>query len=234
MRALLLAVVALCGCYSPAVLHGPRTLEPGAYELQMGVVAGRQPRDQGAVPEGSICPAVWRLVDDCRREGWDGGPADFRLGLRVGALDRLEAGVEFSSFAMQLDALLQIVRSPAFDLAIDPTLFAGLVPGGEYLVDDPAAVVVAMRAPLIAGLNVTEQNTLVLYGGPSWIPTRHDDRVRAEAGIGWELRGINRVRLVPTFGVTTPYDTASSVGFFGALGLAVGLEGTRDYAGTGW
>jgi hypothetical protein len=132
------AVVVLCGCPNPNTYQTPRTLDPGA--IQVNIAA----EGIGASYGGG---SVW-------------APMLPSVGVRVGVADGLDLGFREQNFdSLGADAKIRLVKG-SFDLALDPGLqvfYANI--------DSEGLGVFYFHLPVLLGFNVSRNVSIVLSPG---------------------------------------------------------------------
>jgi hypothetical protein len=132
------AVALLCGCPNPNTYQTPRTLDPGA--IQVNIAA----EGIGANYSGG---SVW-------------APMLPSVGVRVGVADGLDLGFREQNFdSLGADAKIRLVKG-SFDLALDPGLqifYANI--------DNEGLGVFYFHLPVLLGFNVSKNVSIVASPG---------------------------------------------------------------------
>jgi hypothetical protein len=187
--------LALAGCGGFAQMGRARTLDPGQWEFGAGLtlvgkvdpsyVPGDPPAADSYISPGGFSP---------------------ELTVGVGATPRIELGVRAYPLGGELGVKAQLLRGQVVDLAIAPSVFAGLYqrPGDEGGV--------YARLPILAGINLGARTSIVLapeaawaldsggdplpelWGGTAAVHHRAQDGTQLALGVTW-LRFGRRVPL---------------------------------------
>ncbi len=211
MRRYLLGTLLLAGaCASPTPHLSPRTLPAGGVQHVLGLEAAVV---QSCESDSCMMAAIL-------------APS---YGLRIGVLDRLELGGRLSLLEGRLDAKAQLLRTDLLDVAVAPQVAVARI----GLSDSVARQVVSLigSAPLLVGVNATDDVSIVAFGGPS---SGTDFRsyswpIWADAGLGVDVRVSPSVRLQPTVAMSyVGGDTLRNALHGPFVGLALGLgDGPR-------
>lgn len=151
---------------------------------------------------------------------------------RIGLADKLELGLHFSHLSsIGADFKWNPVRTEGFDLAIDP--------GAQvfYIVSDESLVIYYLHLPLLLGLNVSENVSLVLTPGVSMLGVSgsidtSDDNVYggsdsawlARAGIGVDIRSSEKFSVQPEVTFLKSFESGGGVVFLGGVGFKFGAQ----------
>lgn len=226
----LVAVVLLAaGCAMPAHVRPPRTLDKGEVEHAVGARFSTPPTLQkGHVSLGFPV-------------GEDKNPMGITpvFGLRVGALEWLEVGVEISLSDLRAESSFQLLESRILDLSVGLDLAIALEPPERA---HPSSRL-GGALPLLAGLNLHRNLSLILMGGPAY----WSQGTYAQVGGGIDLR-LGSVSLRPTITRMIVIDKEEilyledagdelipyyGTGPFLLLGLDIAFGQKRGYEGAG-
>jgi len=217
-HALAILALLLPGCPNPLGYTTPRTVEPGkvvqiasleAYDLRVG--------------QSSL------LV-----------PSAPSYQVRLGVVERVDVGLRLSNFSgLGVDLKLAFYQSEGLDLALDPAMqrlgvVALLFWGDPELRDDPPADAFSFDLPLLAGINLQPELSVVLRGGFLFVTEAGDAEERYDwlprdtpwrlvhAGAGVDFRLSPRFAVHPAFSVLVDVGNAEVRGIVGGLGFAFG------------
>lgn len=207
----LLAVGLACtACPNPNTFTTPRTVPAGKVQhtVSMEVVGGFDEDDSVLLPTLPSYTA------------------------RIGLADQLELGLHFSHLSsIGADFKWNPVRTDGFDLAIDP--------GAQifYILGDSSLAIYYLHLPLLLGLNVGENVSLVLTPGVSMIGVSgnidaSDDNVYgasdsawlARGGFGVDIRSSEKFSVQPEVTLLKSFESGGGVVFLGGVGFKFGAQ----------
>jgi hypothetical protein len=141
----------LCtGCPNPNLYGTPRTVAPGKVTHTVAVEGFGYRGKEGSVTNSGVVPTVPTYA------------------LRIGVVDRLDVGLRVANMSsLGADLKLNFLKSESFDMAV--------APGGQWFTMSVSAGnssssvnVVYLHAPLVLGLNLSPDATLVATPGVSY------------------------------------------------------------------
>lgn len=227
-------------CAMPSQVRAPRTLEKGRFEHAIGL----QRAASGVILAAADADNIGNKFGRPSRS--DPKPLTPTYSLRVGLLDDLEFGVKASMLSLGLEGTYQLVESRLFDLAVGLDL--GWVPMPVHpdreLQDTRDSSRASVAAPLLLGLNVLEELTIIALAAPVYAA----DSIHLQVGGGMDLRLSRAIRLRPHVSFLAPavFDPArrraiqQSDSIFSMsspyiiYGLELSFAGSRGYEGVGF
>jgi hypothetical protein len=211
------AVVVLCGCPNPNTYQTPRTLDPGA--IQVNIAA----EGIGASYGGG---SVW-------------APMLPSVGVRVGVADGLDLGFREQNFdSLGADAKIRLVKG-SFDLALDPGLqvfYANI--------DSEGLGVFYFHLPVLLGFNVSRNVSIVaspgvvydlltasnVSGGGGVTGSASASGFLGRLGLGVDFRVSKKLAIHPEVTVMDNFGDGGTIWVFG-IGFNVGAQ--PDYSDLG-
>lgn len=169
---LLLFALIISGCHSN-LYSTPRTTPRGTSQHIVAIDMDAVPKSREDFGIDSSLPSLVYMA-------------------RVGIADKIDLGIQASGM-LKLDLKINPVRTQYFDLALDPSVAAGIFAGGTTIA--PFAVA---SLPVILGFNAGEAMTLVIQGGPA-VSNLPWSTVYPFVGSGLQLRVGELVTVQPEF-----------------------------------
>lgn len=214
----LLLALLFGGCANPLGYTTPRTVPPG----QVVQIASIEAYDFRTGDSSLLVPSAPSYQ------------------LRLGVVERVDVGFRLSNFSgLGLDLKYNFHQSELFDVALDPSVQRlGIVAlvfwGDAELRDEPPADAFAFDLPLLAGINLKPELSLVLRAGflyitdardseedYDWLPDDSPWRL-VHAGAGLDVRLTPRFAVHPAVSMLVDATNGELRGVVGGIGFAFG------------
>jgi hypothetical protein len=165
-------------------------------------------------------------------------PAPPSYTARIGAADRIDVGIHISHMSsLGLDLKWNPVRTPGFDLAIDPGAQGFYIAGGGESV-----FIWYLHAPLLLGINPSTTTTILFTPGISVIgasaesdstfsgsSSASDSALLARIGVGANFHSSKKFAVQPEVTFLVPVGTEGDGGVIFLAGVGFNIGAQPDY-----
>jgi hypothetical protein len=221
------AVFLLCGCPNPNMYTTPRTIAPGAVQWQVAPeVIGVSYDVKTANAQGT--------TQTTTETGF--APMVPSFGARIGLADNIDLGLRLQNLdSIAADGKFLLVKGN-FDVALDPGL------QGYYVsVNGVGAGVVYLHAPVLLGLNLSQNVSLVLspgfvfsvasatFNGASGVTgAASATGFMGRLGLGFDFRITPKFSIHPELTVMKQFNDVNALIYVGGVGFNIGAH--PDYS----